>query len=103
MSEPVLDLAYGCLYSSSVKYFAPRAFEELVEIGKVFGRSEDLEWTIARIPVLVTGKDGEYHAGYIGDARTATVLTRSLFARFVFDEYEARAWIRRRPMVSWVS
>ncbi|CCA67760.1 hypothetical protein PIIN_01584 [Serendipita indica DSM 11827] len=86
-----------------VKYFAPRAYAELVEIGKVFGKSDDLEWTIVRIPVLVSHEGGEYHAGYIGDGRTTAVLTRPLFAKFVFDECDARAWIQKRPLVSWAS
>ncbi|KAG8836345.1 hypothetical protein FRC17_005631 [Serendipita sp. 399] len=86
-----------------VEIFAPHAYEDIVEIGKVFEKEAQLDWTIARIPVLVEHEDGKYGAGYIGDGTASPVLTRSLFAKFVFDEADASSWIRKRPLVSWVN
>ncbi|KAG8869490.1 hypothetical protein FRC20_001356 [Serendipita sp. 405] len=86
----------------AVKYFAPHAYEEMVEIGNVFNKADELDWTIARIPVLVDRKDGNYAAGYIGDGITAPLLSRPLFAKFVFDEVDAAVWVHKRPLVSLV-
>jgi hypothetical protein len=73
----------------------------MVAIGNTFKYQWDLDWTIARIPVLLTMEGEEYTAGYIGDGKTSPFLTRPLFARFVFDEIEQRKWIRKSPLVSW--
>lgn len=79
--------------------FAPYAYEDIVEIGHVFERvGEELDWTIARVPVLSSEANKEYKAGYIGSV--GTVLSRAAFANFVLDEVEHGAWIRKRPLVS---
>lgn len=83
--------------------FAPHAFGDIIAIGKLFDANEGVDWTIARVPVLVSRDGKEYYSGYIGDGKTTTVLTRSLFARFVCDEVETPKWIRERPMISWLS
>lgn len=87
----------------SVQHFAPNAFEDVVEIGKVFAATEGVDWTIVRVPVLLNRSAKEYHAGYIGDGKTNTLLTRPLFARFVCDEVEHPKWIRERPLLSWLT
>ncbi|PVF98559.1 NAD(P)-binding protein [Serendipita vermifera] len=84
-----------------VEHFAPHAYEDMVAIGDVFKSQQDLDWTIARIPVLLSTEAEKYVAGYIGDGQAKPFLTRPLFARFVFDEIEQRQWIRKQPLVSW--
>jgi hypothetical protein len=85
-----------------VEVFAPRAYEDVVEIGKVFAALEDIDWTIARVPVLIQPREGHYVAGYIGDGTTNTWLPRPQFANFVLDEVERPKWIRKRPLISLV-
>lgn len=72
-----------------------------MEIGKVFERL-DIDWTIARVPLLIQPKEGEgsYNAGYIGDGHTSTWLSRPKFASFVLDEIVNPQWIHKRPLVS---
>jgi hypothetical protein len=72
----------------------------VVEIGKVFKSNEQLDWTIARIPILIDRGAEAYNAGYVGDGIASTFLTRSLFAKFVFDELVQCRWIRKLPLIS---
>ncbi|KIM32419.1 hypothetical protein M408DRAFT_63120 [Serendipita vermifera MAFF 305830] len=87
-----------------VQTFAPHAYEDMVQIGKLFNILNDTDWTIARVPVLIQHKENEgpYHAGYIyiGDGHTTTWLSRPRFANFVLDEVETPKWIRKRPLIS---
>lgn len=87
-----------------VQTFAPHAYEDMVQIGKLFNILNDTDWTIARVPVLIQHKENEgpYHAGYIyiGDGHTTTWLSRPRFANFVLDEVETPKWVRKRPLIS---
>lgn len=86
-----------------MEVFAPHAYEDVVEIGKVFATLEDVDWTIVRVPILIQPREGNYYAGYIGDGTTNTQLPRPQFANFVLDEVEMPKWIRKRPLISVVN
>lgn len=66
----------------------------------MFKSNDQLDWTIARIPVLIGHGPETYHAGYVGDGKVSTFLTRPLFAKFVFDELAQSQWIRKAPLVT---
>lgn len=91
------------LFLLSVATFAPYAYHDVLEIGRIFATLEDdLDWTIARVPILISSENRSYRAGYIGEATTGHTLTREGFVAFVLDELESRRWIKKRPMLSIV-
>jgi putative NADH-flavin reductase len=85
---------------SGVAVFARNAYKDVVAIGKTI-REEgaELEWTIARVPVLTDKESKEVFAGYIGDGKTKTTLSRAAFADFVLGELEKNEWVKTAPLV----
>ncbi|KAI0733958.1 NAD-P-binding protein [Fomitopsis betulina] len=86
---------------SGVALFAHNAYNDVVAIARVI-RSEgaELEWTIARVPLLTDSDDKEVVVGYIGDGKTKTTLARTGFAYFVVSELESSDWCRKSPLIS---
>ncbi|KAI0651461.1 NAD-P-binding protein [Trametes meyenii] len=87
---------------SGVALFAHNAYKDVVAIGQTV-RSEgtyDLIWTIARVPLLNDKPERDYVAGYVGDGRTGTKLSRAAFAAFVLKELEANEWCRKAPLIT---
>jgi hypothetical protein len=87
----------------SVATFAPYAYHDVLEIGRVFATLvDDFDWTIARVSILTNSENRHYRAGYIGESTTGYTFAREGFGAFVLDELVNRAWIKRRPMLSSV-
>ena len=88
---------------SGVALFAHNAYNDVVAVGKLI-RSEgaELEWTIVRVPLLTNHENKEVVAGYVGDGRTGTTLSRAGFAHFVVGELEKGEWCRQAPLISSV-
>ena len=85
---------------NGVAYLARNAYKDMVAIGeKIRGEGKDLEWTIARVPVLSSQESKAVFAGYIGDGKTTTWLARAAFASFVLDELDKREWTRKAPLI----
>ncbi|KZV85116.1 NAD(P)-binding protein [Exidia glandulosa HHB12029] len=84
---------------TGVMTLASTAYYDVVSIGKVVMESDGVDWTIARVPVLTDQHNTEYIAGYVGDGKTKAWLSRPAFARFVVDELERGAWIKKLPLV----
>lgn len=64
---------------NGVKTVAYNAYKEIVAIGETI-RGEDgkeLVWTIARVPLLTNSTDKDYYAGYVGDGKTSSKLSRA--------------------------
>lgn len=85
---------------TGVATLAYTAYFDVVQLGKVIMESTDIDWTIARVPVLTDKQSTEYVAGYVGDGKTNAWLSRAGFARFVLEELEGGAWKNRLPLVS---
>ncbi|CDO70901.1 hypothetical protein BN946_scf184829.g9 [Trametes cinnabarina] len=86
---------------SGVAVFAHNAYKDVVAIGEtVRSSANDLVWTIARVPILTDKPDTAFVAGYIGDGKIGTRLSRAAFAAFVIQELEMNEWCRKAPMVS---
>lgn len=85
---------------SGVAVFAHNAYKDVVAIGNTIRSSEDLVWTIARVPLLNDDKDNSFIAGYIGDGKVRTKLSRAAFAAFAIKELEANEWCKKAPLVS---
>jgi len=88
----------------SVATFAPYAYHDVIEIGRIFATlaNDDVDWTIARVPILTNSNQQHYRAGYIGEHTTGYTLSREGFGRFVLDELVNKGWVKKRPMVSSV-
>ncbi|KAF8261823.1 NAD(P)-binding protein [Lactarius quietus] len=81
---------------------AHSAYRDIVAVGDAIRGSEDIDWTIVRVPVLKNDKNREVRAGYIGDGIAGYTLTRQGFAVFVVKELEKGEWIKRAPLVTSV-
>ncbi|KAK7694211.1 hypothetical protein QCA50_001391 [Cerrena zonata] len=89
------------LLVTGVALFAHGAYKDVVAIGDfIRGQPEDVLWTIARVPLLTSGAGTNHIAGYIGDGKTNTKLSRAAFAVFVLQELEGNEWCRKSPMIS---
>ena len=84
-----------------VAILAHHAYRDVVAIGEtVRGEGKDLMWTIARVPILTSGSGRDVVAGYVGDGKTGTTLSRAAFAAFVIKELEENQWCRKAPLIS---
>ncbi|KAH9846611.1 NAD-P-binding protein [Lenzites betulinus] len=84
-----------------VALFAHNAYKDVVAIGQtVRAADEDVIWTIARVPLLTEKPEKDFVAGYIGDDKTGTRLSRAAFAAFVLKELETNEWCRKAPLIS---
>ena len=86
---------------TGVAVFAHNAYKDVVAIGKnIRAADRDVMWTIARVPLLTEKEDTAVLAGYIGDGKTRTRLSRAAFAAFVLQELEENKWCRQAPLIS---
>ena len=89
------------LLVTGVALFAHGAYKDVVAIGEaVKAQPDDVLWTIARVPLLTDDTRTDYIAGYIGDGKTNTKLSRAAFAAFVLKELEDTEWCRKTPIIS---
>ena len=98
---------FSTVYSmmvTAVSYGARSAYKDIVAVGEVIRASEDIDWTIVRVPVLKNERNREVRAGYIGDggAGAGYTLARLGFAVFVLRELEKGEWIKRSPLITSV-
>ncbi|OCH94145.1 NAD(P)-binding protein [Obba rivulosa] len=84
---------------SGVAVLAHSAYKDIVAIGTTV-RASDLVWTIARVPILTNKEEKDYIAGYVGDGKTRTTLSRAAFAHFVIHELEVNEWCKKAPLIS---
>ncbi|KAJ2933565.1 hypothetical protein H1R20_g3490, partial [Candolleomyces eurysporus] len=92
--------AYAALIKG-VATFAPSAYADVVAIGETVKENGDgIDWTIVRVPILTNKDSTATVAGYTGDGKVGTRLSRKAFAAFVLGEVEKREWIRMRPLIS---
>jgi putative NADH-flavin reductase len=87
---------------TAVSFGARSAYRDIVAVGEVIRRCDDVEWTIVRVPVLKNDKNRDVRVGYVGDggAGAAYTLARLGFAVFVLQELEKGEWIRRAPLIT---
>ncbi|KAH9921429.1 NAD-P-binding protein [Fomitopsis serialis] len=94
------SIAFSALVNS-VAIFARGAYKDVVAIAEVIkSEGAELQWTIARVPVLTNHDTKEVVAGYVGDGKTKTTLARAGFAHFVVTELEKGEWYQKIPMIS---
>ncbi|TFK76729.1 NAD-P-binding protein [Pluteus cervinus] len=94
------NVAFSLLVAG-VATFAKNAYKDMVAIGEtVRTEGAELEWTIVRVPVLTDKDNSAFFAGYVGDGKTSTFLSRKGFAAFVLEEVSKREWVRMAPLIS---
>lgn len=96
---------FSLVYSAMVAVVAVgarSAYRDIVAVGEVIRESEDIDWTLVRVPILKNDKNREVRAGYIGDgvAGAGYTLARQGFAAFVLQELEKGEWIKRAPLIT---
>ncbi|KAG6885528.1 hypothetical protein C0993_000524 [Termitomyces sp. T159_Od127] len=93
------SLAFSILVNG-VAIGARTAYNDMVAIGEnVRAHGGDLEWTIVRVPLLTNQESEDVIAGYVGDGRTNTWLSRAGYAAFVIDEIGKRNWVKKAPLI----
>ena len=93
------NMAYS-LMVGTVYAGAHSAYTDIVAVGEVIRGSEDIDWTLVRVPVLKNNKNREVRVGYIGDGVVGYMLSRQGFAAFVIQELEKGEWIKCAPLVT---
>lgn len=98
-AQDKFDLQFSLLVAG-VATVARGAYKDVVAFGKVIRENTaDLEWTIARVPLLTNKDSKDVIAGYIGDGRTKTTLSRAGFAYWVVQELHKSEWVRKAPLI----
>lgn len=82
-----------------LRIMARSVYEDMLQaVAKV--RASDLDWTVARAPMLSDGPTpGEVRAGYLGKG-VGMRLNRQDFARFVLQQLTSTQYLRQAPVVS---
>ncbi|KIM45390.1 hypothetical protein M413DRAFT_442061 [Hebeloma cylindrosporum] len=84
-----------------VRTFANAAYREIVAIDNVLrAKGTELDWTFVRVPILTNADTEGAIAGYVGDGKIGTILSRKAFAAFAIGEIEKREWVQKAPMIS---
>ena len=87
---------------AAVAIGAHSMYRDIVAVGEVIRKSEDIDWTLVRVPMLKNDKNREVRAGYIGDgaAGAGYTLSRQGFAAFVIQELDKGEWVKRAPLIT---
>lgn len=99
-TEDNFDIRFAALVTS-VTVFARNAYKDVIRTGEVISKQDDLDWTIVRVPILNDKPDRDFIAGYIGDRKVNTGLSRIALGVFVVAELkdgESR-WKKKIPML----
>jgi len=87
---------------NSVKILAYNAYKDVVAIGDTIRGDEGTEliWTIVRVPFLTNSESKSVIAGYVGDGKMKTMLSRAAFAAFCVAELGRNEWTKKAPLIS---
>ena len=89
------------LIVSGIKTLTPTVYSDVVGIGNIIRTEGDaLDWTIARVPFLTNSSSRDVVAGYVGDGKTGTTLSRAGFAAFVLQELAKNEWVKEAPLIT---
>jgi len=97
--------AFSVVYAAmvaAVAFGARSAYKDIIAIGDVIRTSQDIDWTIVRVPVLKNDENRVVRVGYVGDgaAGAAYTLSRRGFAVFVVQELEKGEWTKKLPLIT---
>lgn len=88
-------------YRHAVPTLIPQSNQEMVRIAEQLSSQNDLEWTVFRVPLLLTGHpEKKVFAGMVGkEYQGGMSLDRGSQARWVLTELDERKWIKGYPML----
>lgn len=92
------SLIKWCLVTA-VWIFLHSAWRDVVDLGHVITKSDAVEWTIARVARLTSGKGGNVKAGLVGKDGAGVFLARKDLATWFLDELDNGEWIRKLPII----
>ncbi|PWW02426.1 putative NAD(P)-binding protein [Paenibacillus cellulosilyticus] len=87
------------LLLAMVRMIIPRNVKEVRRAAELV-RASDLEWTLARIPILTDKPGGFPKADYYGHGMIGIKLTRADLAAFLYGQLMDTRFIRQAPAVS---
>jgi len=91
------------LVVGGLKILASTVYSDIVGIGNIIRTEGDaLDWTIVRVPFLTNSSSRDVVAGYVGDGKTGTTLSRLGFAAFVLQELAENKWVKEAPLITVV-
>ncbi|KIK71417.1 hypothetical protein GYMLUDRAFT_147969 [Collybiopsis luxurians FD-317 M1] len=98
--EDKSDIKFSALITG-VATFARNAYKDVVKIGEIISKEDELDWIIVRVPLLNDHSNRDVIAGFIGDGKTSTWLARIGFAIFVVAQLkdDNSIWIKKAPML----
>lgn len=83
-----------------IKMIIPELYRDIIALGALFTQTDDIDWTVVRVPFLTNKPGTAVVAGYVGDGTVGWVLRRDGYAQFVMDELEKGEWVKRMPVIS---
>lgn len=94
------SITFGILVNM-IAVLGRNSYKEEVAIGKTIReKGKELDWTLVRVPLLTNKPGKETVAGYVGDGKTGSTLSRSAMAKFMVDELVKPEWVKKAPLVS---
>lgn len=91
------------LIVGGLKILVPTVYSDIVGVGNIIRTEGDvLDWTIVRVPFLTNSSGRDVVAGYVGDGKTGTTLSRLGFATFVLQELAENKWVKKAPLITVV-
>jgi putative NADH-flavin reductase len=76
------------------------AYEDIVSAAETV-RNSDLDWTIVRLTMLNNDpKSGTVKAGYVGDGKVGTWISRADIADFMLKQVENTEYLHQAPAIS---
>ena len=76
------------------------AYEDIVSAAETV-RNSDLDWTIVRLTMLNNDpKSGTVKAGYVGDGKVGTWISRADIADFMLKQLENTKYLHQAPAIS---
>lgn len=76
------------------------AYEDIVSAAETV-RNSDLDWTIVRLTMLNNyAKSGKVKAGYVGDGKVGTWISRADIADFMLKQVENTKYLHQAPAIS---
>jgi len=83
-----------------VKFTMHDAYEDIVSAAETV-RNSDLDWTIVRLTMLNNDpKSGKAKAGYVGNGKVGTWISRADVADFMLKQVEHTEYLRQAPAIS---
>ena len=85
-----------------ISILAPSAYKQVIGMGQLTAScpTEQMTWTVPRVPILTNGDSAAVYAGYVGDGKTGYFLSRKSLVDWCLKELEVGEWVGKAPVLS---